>query len=334
VIELKKSQSYYITLMLAQENIVITIPPTSILVSVRFLEEMQLETQLQFDEYKPDNWEDVPCPLCDTRHSRIHERFGHRYQYTYVECLKCRNIYQSPRPKYDEHFLKAAYGNYYLYDKNHQYGESKYNDFNKEISEIIKYDTKRSAILDVGCAMGDFLYQAKKHYMRAFGAEIASNMADSVSKHLNIKVFTQQYEQIVTDEQFSCIHMSHIIEHIPNPRDWLKKAATHLDPDGILVVCVPNMHSLTRMFKLFLKRIGLRKGRWKNPRRTPDHLFEPTVAGMRYFFPANGYDIVKIYSYSRSNMIAEGLFGYFFHHVLKLGSNLRIYARIKQKGTA
>jgi 2-polyprenyl-3-methyl-5-hydroxy-6-metoxy-1,4-benzoquinol methylase len=263
----------------------------------------------------------------------IHEFTSDSDIVTNTPMQNVRNIYQSPRPKYDAHFLKAAYGNYYLYDKNHQYGESKYNDFNKELSEIIKYDIKRNAILDVGCAMGDFLYQSKKHYQRVFGAEIASNMAESVSKHLNIKVFTQQFEQIVTDETFSCIHMSHIIEHIPNPRDWLKKAAQHLDPDGILVVCVPNMHSLTRMFKLFLKRVGLRKGRWKNPRRTPDHLFEPTVAGMHYFFPANGYDIVKIYSYSRSNMIAEGLFGYFFHHVLKLGSNLRIYARIKREET-
>jgi hypothetical protein len=87
------------------------------------------------------------------------------------------------------------------------------------------------------------------------------------------------------------------------------------------------MHSFTRIFKLFLKRIGLRKGKWKNSLRTPDHLFEPTVEGMRYLIKNNGLSMLKIYSYSRSNMIADGVFASLFHRVFKLGSNLRLYAK-------
>ncbi len=121
--------------------------------------------------------------------------------------------------------------------------------------------------------------------------------------------------------------MSHIIEHVPNPNVWMKKAASLLVPGGVLVLCVPNMGSLTRKIKLLLKKAGLRKGRWKDAKRTPDHLFEPTVKGMRFFIRKNGFTLLKMYSYSRSNMISGGVNAFVFHHALTLGSNLRIYAR-------
>jgi predicted SAM-dependent methyltransferase len=175
--------------------------------------------------------------------------------------------------------------------------------------------------------MGDFLYQAKKHYHSALGVEIAENMAQHTTSNLQIQVFRIPFETIETSARFSCIHMSHIIEHIPNPNEWLDKTKSLLTPDGILVLCVPNMFSLTRISKLFLKRIGLRKGKWKNSLRTPDHLFEPTAEGMRFFIKNNGFSMLKIYSYSRSNMTSEGPFAFLFHQVFKLGSNLRLYAR-------
>ncbi len=277
--------------------------------------------------YAPAEWEDVPCPVCGNRKSRLHERFGKKLQYTYVKCLTCKNIYQCPRPKYDETFLKKAYDNYYLFDANHEYKESAYNDFSREVGEILDFDVSRSSILDVGCAMGDFLYQAIKHYPRAFGVEIAENMAKHTSEKLQIPVFTDRFETFETDERFSCIHMSHIIEHVPNPNDWMVRVKTLLAPEGILMLCVPNILSFTCRVKLLFKKIGLRRGRWKDGGRTPDHLFEPTVEGMRFFMKSNGFELLKIYSYSRSNMVSKGFGAYIFHRVLKLGSNIRLYAR-------
>lgn len=282
----------------------------------------------QSEEFLPTEWDYVPCPICHSENKKLYERFGHKYQYTYVFCLNCKNVYQSPRPRYDNNFLKAAYENYYLFDANHTYKESKYNDFNKELEEIIEFDKQRSSVLDIGCAMGDFLYPAKTYYAKTFGIELSDKMADYTSKNLGVTIFRTQFDSLQTNERFSCIHMSHIIEHVPNPNDWLAKAKQLLLPGGILVICVPNMFSMTRVFKLALKRLKIRKGRWKNPRRTPDHLFEPTVKGMEYLLTSNGFKIEKIYSYSRSQMTSKGIYSFFFHYLLKAGSNIRLYAKI------
>jgi 2-polyprenyl-3-methyl-5-hydroxy-6-metoxy-1,4-benzoquinol methylase len=39
-----------------------------------------------------------------------------------------------------------------------------------------------------------------------------------------------------TDLSFSCVRMSHVIEHVPDPRCFLEKAIDLLDDDGIIVM--------------------------------------------------------------------------------------------------
>lgn len=283
---------------------------------------------IQRKEYIPQAWEDVSCPICNSQKRKHHDRFGPSLQYTYVTCLQCRNIYQSPRPRYDEHFLKAAYDDYFVFNEKYEYSESSYNDFKKELSEIIQFDSAKTSILDVGCAMGDFLHEAQKEYKKVSGVEISEKMSKFASDHVRGEILNCQFTNIKTIERFSCIHMSHVLEHIPNPNDWLQKVKSMLEPDGVLMICVPNMHSLTRILKIFLVRIGLRKTRWKSNWRTPDHLIEPTIPGMKYFLEKKGFHILSIYTYSRSNMISQGILGSFFHRVLKWGSNIRVYAKL------
>jgi 2-polyprenyl-3-methyl-5-hydroxy-6-metoxy-1,4-benzoquinol methylase len=278
-------------------------------------------------EYLPREWETVPCPVCGAGEKKTYERFGHKLQYTYVLCLNCRNVYLSPRPKYDERFLQAAYGNYHLFRENYTYGGPLQKGFQAEAAEIITFDRKREGLLDVGCAMGDFLFCAKKHYPMVCGTDISETMAEFAAKKLQVTVHNAQFTSLEIKEQFSCIHLSHVIEHVPNPNDWLMQAEKLLRPAGILVICVPNMFSFSRVVKLLLKRIGLRKGGWKDGSRTPDHLFEPTVRGMNFLLRNNGFQVLSIYSYSRSNMTARGPFAFLFNRVLKWGSNIRVYAR-------
>jgi predicted SAM-dependent methyltransferase len=175
--------------------------------------------------------------------------------------------------------------------------------------------------------MGTFLKIANDKYDVAEGVEISENMAAFTEKKIGVRVIRSQFEKIVTDKKYSCIHMSHVLEHIPNPNEWLRKAFDVLDEDGILVVCVPNMFSVSRKAKLFFRRIGLRSGKWKESWRTPDHLFEPTIRGMKYLFRKNGFNILRYYTYSRKDPVSMKIINRIFQRKLRLGSNLRFYLR-------
>ncbi|HNQ69161.1 MAG TPA: class I SAM-dependent methyltransferase [Bacteroidales bacterium] len=277
------------------------------------------------NKYVPHAWETVNCPYCNSSKSKIYERFGSELQFTYVKCSDCGLIYQTPRPKYDDIFLLQAYEEYFYYDENFKYSDENFKLWDKELHEILKYDKRKTAILDIGSCMGDFLKVAQQYYPKCTGVEIAENMAKYTEKELKINVFVGSYVDINFKEKYSCIHMSHVIEHIPNPHEWLLKTKELLDDNGVLVMSVPNMKSLDRRFKLFLKRIGLRKGMWQDNTRTPDHLFEPTAQSTLKFFENNGFKILKYYTYSRKDMDVSTFFGKIYNRKLKLGSNLRFF---------
>src|SRR5438034_721438 len=82
---------------------------------------------------------------------------------------------------------------------------------------ILHLDKKRTNVLDIGSGVGTFLYAAKPHYKNAIGLDVSAQMAAFVEKKIGVKVYLQQFDQFDYPEKFSLIHMSHVIEHVPNP---------------------------------------------------------------------------------------------------------------------
>lgn len=282
------------------------------------------------NDYTPHEWESVNCPFCNSARSKLYEKYGPKLQYTYVKCLDCKLIYQNPRPKYDEIFLRDAYEEYEGYIPDHVFTEKSLNSWNKELKEILKFDKNRTGILDIGSCMGDFLKVSQKYYSNCVGVDVAENMARYVESQLKLHVYIGSYLDIDFNEKFSCVHMSHVIEHIPNPKVWIVKTKEILEDQGILALSVPNMYSLPRRFHLFLKSIGLKKGKWKDSSRTPDHLFEPTIPSILRFISDNGYKVLEYYTYSRRDMDASTFFGRIYNRKLKLGSNLRLFLTLEK----
>jgi len=282
--------------------------------------------------YTPHAWETVPCPFCSTTSSKVYERFGSRLQYTYVVCSLCKLVYQSPRPVYDQHFIDAAYASYYQFADSLQLNEftqikeSSVAMFNKEIAYISRFDEQKLAVLDIGSGMGTFLFAAKQIYPEAVGLAVSRQMGQFVEKQLGVKVFIEQFDSFEYPNKFSLIHMSHVLEHVPNPNQWLQKAKYMLTTGGILVINVPNKFSLSfRMQHLFYK-INLKKqfsSTWNDPGRTPDHLFEPTIPAMKYLLHKNGYEILSYYTYSRKDPVSNrSLASRLLNRWCKIGSNL------------
>lgn len=275
--------------------------------------------------YVPHAWETVDCPFCRSSERKLLERFGDKLQYTYQKCRQCGLIYHTPRPRYDEQFLQDAYGKYFMYNPDFEYTNEVLAEFIDEAEEISRMDRELTCLLEIGTSMGAFLKAAIPYYKDAEGLEISEQMAHFTMEKLGVKVYQKQFEEFQTDKKYSCIHMSHVIEHIPNPNAWMLKASELLTPQGILVICVPNMNSVGRVIKRFLQRSEIRKGKWKEAWRTPDHLFEPTIGSMKFLAAKHHFKILSYYSYSRKDPVARKPLGRLMQRCLKIGSNLRFY---------
>jgi SAM-dependent methyltransferase len=283
-------------------------------------------------EYQVASWEQTNCPVCGSDDSKFYERVGYKFKFTYVRCKKCGSVYPNPRPLYNRQFVEEAYDHYdsgrWFWNQPGFY-EKHAIQFDKEIKEIMKYDLKRTAVLDVGPGVGLFLSSAKKVYPECVGLEISKNLAKIIKDKVGVTVYTENFEAFSPGRKFSCINLSHVIEHVPNPNEWLQKAKSLLEPDGLLVVDVPNWFSWVMKLKLFLKRIKIRRGEWP-PEKMPEHLFEPGVSGMRQLFRQNNFKILEYYTYSRKDLISEKMPLRIFQRGFKAGSNLRFYVKAIQ----
>ncbi len=288
--------------------------------------------------YIPKKWETVNCPFCNSDEPSVYERFGSELQYTYMQCGFCGLIYTSPRPAYDQDFIDAAYASYYQYADNIQVSdlnsinESSLGMFKKEVQHIIQYDKERSGVLDIGSGMGTFLLVAKEFYSdNIAGLDVSEKMGQFVEKHIGVKVHIEQFTDYNPKEKFSLVHMSHVLEHVPNPNEWLQHARKVLSKNGVLVINVPNKLGIGNRVQHLFYKIGLKKqfaSGWNDPSRTPDHLFEPTLKSMKYLLAKNNFEIIECYTYSRRDPVSKGsLLSGLVNRFFKMGTNLAFITR-------
>jgi SAM-dependent methyltransferase len=292
-------------------------------------------------KYTPKEWESVPCPFCGSAECSIYERFGSDLQFTYVLCRHCSLVYESPRPRYDQDFIDAAYASYYQFSENIELEHdtkiqhSAVNMFEEEVKNLLQYDKRRTNVLDIGSAMGTFLFAAKPYYKKAIGLDVSEQMARFAEKSTGATIYLQQFNDFNYPEKFSLIHMSHVIEHIPNPVEWLRKAATMLEDDGILVINVPNKYALGFRMQHFFYKAGLKKqfsSTWNDPARIPDHLYEPNVKSMLMLLKANHFEVLDYFSYSRKDPVSNrSVFTKLLNRNLHIGSNLSFIVRPVKK---
>lgn len=290
----------------------------------------------QNKEYVPHKIEHVSCPFCGGKIHTPHEDFGHKLQFSYVQCGHCSLVYLNPRPAYDEEYLKTAYDAYsdtnYHVTHGGELNEDErgvVDDWKKMIALFEKVLGRKGRILEVGCATGLFLLAAKEMGWETYGIDISVPMIEHMVNVQKIEGQAGQYHEMMglTDKgKFDVIFSSHVIEHIPVPNIWMDKFKDELVDDGILCLQVPNQYSPERVFKRFLKKLKLKRENWEKW-RTPDHLYEPHHKSMRYLIEKHGFKIHSYETYSRKDIMNEKFVSKIRHRWLKVGSNLRYILR-------
>ena len=286
-------------------------------------------------EYIPTNMEDVPCMMCGSGDFDFHERIGHRGKFQYVNCRNCSNVFLNPRPLYDEEYLETAYS---IYDADHGRAKEGVLESPEDQKVIERHSVtlahlesvyaKKGNILDVGCCTGHFLLAAKRRGWKPFGIDISQSMVDFVQDVLHIPVRCGQFHLLDIDRwaPFDVIHCSHVIEHIPNPIEWMETFRKYVRRDGIVVLNVPNHYAPEKSIQRFLKRTRIKKGEWARW-RTPDHLYEPHLKSMKYLFDKTGFEILEYFTYSSGERQDESALQRLFHKGLRLGSKHRYFLK-------
>jgi SAM-dependent methyltransferase len=156
------------------------------------------------------------------------ERDGRRI----ISCKKCG--YNHVVPIYTEEELEKFYENVY--------SESTPSFLWYEKVENIKRLKKVGRVLDIGCWEGQQLEHFMKTGWKCVGTELNKRAANvAISKGIEVhQISIREFFRRFEGEKWDVINTAYILEHIPNPFDFLINLKSKLDKDGIIIIEVPN----------------------------------------------------------------------------------------------
>ncbi len=162
-------------------------------------------------------------------------------------------------------------------------------EMNDEIRRFkyLKNKIKNKSLLDFGCGKGKFIKLAKKNTKNIAGLEISKQLVNYLSKKFKI------YEDIdKIDQKFDIITLFHVLEHIPNQIETLKKLKNLINKNGKLIIEVPHANDLLLNLKVF-----------RNFTLWSEHLVLHTKLSLTKYLNTAGFKIYNINFVQRYNFL-------------------------------
>ena len=195
------------------------------------------------------------CPNCSTINTKIvytnnNMPYGINLKNTTINlkvslCQDCKFVFQSSAyiKDYDE-VIKKLYTSYKI--------SNMYNFPNKNIQNIKALDFISSTIensvdynvLEIGSNRGDFLYLLKEKFsnINILGCE------PTEFKNLKVPTINSFFDKNLFNTKFDLIILRHTLEHIKNPKQFMKDVQNTLKQDGYIFIEVPNIYYSLKNF--------------------------------------------------------------------------------------
>lgn len=205
-----------------------------------------------------------------------------------VECKSCRFLRLYPKPA--DHELGQFYPPDYYFSPSpggvsqlaEIYRRLVLGDHVHFLKRAVK--NRKGLLLDVGCSGGLLARLLRDENIQAIGFDNSLSAARAAWQANAVPVICGDFlKSPLKEGSCSVLTMFHVLEHVPDPGAYLKKAHELLEPDGRLVVQVPNAASW--QFLMF--------GEHWNGVDIPRHLWNFRTSDLEKFMDQCGFEIVR-----------------------------------------
>ena len=132
-----------------------------------------------------------------------------------------------------------------------------------------------NSILDIGAGTGDFLKYIQSENKSVFGIEPNKKARELASnKGINLEESIEDFK----GKTFDVITMWHVLEHVPNLEETIQKIESLLNPNGILIIAVPNYNSFdAAYYKNYWAAFDAPRHLWHFSRNTMKKIFSKNL---------------------------------------------------------
>lgn len=125
----------------------------------------------------------------------------------------------------------------------------------RHLRQMARYTPLRGALLEIGCAYGLFLDEARAHFSRVMGIDVCAGPVAYARATLGLDVRCGDFLTAgLGGERFDVVCMWDTIEHLPTPDAFLSRAVSVLRPGGMLFLTTGDIGALNAR---------LRGARWR-----------------------------------------------------------------------
>jgi 2-polyprenyl-3-methyl-5-hydroxy-6-metoxy-1,4-benzoquinol methylase len=206
------------------------------------------------------------CTVCEQEATRRDPFFydwrGRRFWI--YRCTRCTHQFVHPSVTHEDQAL--IYSNHYfsregdwgcgIFQAGYIEAEPQLRKEGQEILAILP--TRSGKLLDIGCAGGVFLDEARKWGFEVTGVELNRSMAEYAKITYHVSMLTGYIEDVSKHQwsgAFDVVTLLDCLEHIPQPLEAMRKVGHWLRPGGIVFIRGPLSNSLVARFKERLRRM-------------------------------------------------------------------------------
>lgn len=233
------------------------------------------------------------CCLCNGSNIVPHKHFP------YLSfCRDCCFTFANPRPTARE------ITDYYSHQE--QYGHWISDTKGRELlwkwrfSFLLRF-IESGTLLDVGAGIGEFLHRAKTAFSVS-GTEISTSAIEYARANYALTFRQGAIETLdFGNETFDVITAFHVLEHVLDPRGFVKKIHSLLKKGGYFIIAVPNeIDAVSGKFVFWIKRaLRIQKGAFRgipeinlsNPNQEI-HVSHFTMGSLSGLLERSGFEIV------------------------------------------
>lgn len=198
----------------------------------------------------------IQCPVCGST-----ERTLTRTSLCFVsQCLRCKHQYTAEadifkKEVYDESYFQKVHFNWFA--------NPHYKLFSL-VSKILldhqdENHNQQYSILDVGCGKGALLNYMSPLFPNA--SLVGIDLSDPPAQSLlgpNVKVIRADYDRYNSGQSFSAVISTLVIEHIYQPKHFLRNHLNQLDNNGLLLVVTNDVDTPLYLAAKYLRFCGIK----------------------------------------------------------------------------
>jgi len=184
----------------------------------------------------------ISCRNCSSKNVKLFHRVD---KYSYYKCYHCQTLFLHPQP------TKKKLDLFYKKNFNYVAGQVEEKRIRQRARIILKklqrLNPHGKTLLDIGSGYGFFLDEAKKFGLKTIGIEPSKKLSNvSIYRYIDTDIYQGTFEQYIRrlkNTKYDFVTAIHLIEHLPDPFQFIRQTSQLMNKNGILYIETPNLDS-------------------------------------------------------------------------------------------